>query len=255
MYRRLLERSNSGSRIDQRFLEYIKPDHPLLTTLQQSMPGTYRHSILVGSMAASAGQKIGVNADLIRCIAYYHDVGKITRPELYTEGQSGDRTKLGAITTRDELAAILFHPRGSQFILSDNDFPAEVLIAVAEHHGDIMTRLRIDEKLKKKLTLNELYYPGPRPSSKESAIVMLADSAEAVLNRTRLSQGWPTDPTREFIKAIVHRVGGELRHAGQFKDAEFSRFEQWSVEESLMWWMYRYYHGLDVVSTPYPQSK
>lgn len=251
MYDRLLQKIKAGTPVDVRYLRFLKPDYALLLDLKKAMPGTYRHCVMVGSMAASAAAKIGANPDLTRCMAYYHDIGKIYNPDLYMEANTGARGLMKELKSEEELRLILAHPGNSGQILIQHGFPSEVCAAVAEHHGNIRTRLKVSPEVRQQLLPGELHYPGPRPRSKESAIVMLADSVEAVLNRLRLSQEWPVNPSREFIREVIQTVGAELRAESQFSDAPFNLEEQQTVAGSIMWWMYRFYHKLNVVRTPY----
>ena len=251
VYQRLMQKIRAGQPVDQKYLRFLSPKSPLLARLKNDMPGTHLHSVRVGSMSASSALEIGANPDLTRAIAYHHDIGKTVEPELYFEAQTGGPARRIEIGCVEDLQTILSHPADSRRILINEGFPPEVCAAVLEHHGTIHTRVKILPEVERQLRPGQLHYPGPKPRSKESAIVMLADSCERALNTMSLQPDWPSEPTRELILGVIERVGRELRSEGQFTDSSFSEHDQKTITGKMMWWMFRFYNNLDTVRTPY----
>lgn len=228
----------------------MNPKQKLLARMEKEARGTYHHSIIVGSLAAHAAYHISGNADLARVLGYYHDIGKLKEPRLYLEYFTGKRDQLRMISEPEDLLAILEHPQGSRMLLIKEGFPGEVCSQVAEHHGTIRTRLNIAPELLEVLPKNSLFYKGPLPSTKESAIVMLADSCQAMFERKSSRENWPERPERDFLRNFVEQIGSELRAAGQFRASGLSENAQKKVEGCLMWWLFRFYNNLDTTGTP-----
>lgn len=233
-----------------RFHRLMNPSHPLLLRMEREAQGTYHHSIIVGSLAAHAAHHIRANADLARVLGYYHDIGKLENPQIYLEYFTGKRDHLKAIDSPDDLVAILNHPHASRRLLVRAGFPSEICDQAAEHHGTIRTRLAIGKELLEQSTSEVLHYRGPLPSTKESAVVMLADSCQAMFERKSSRENWPENPERDFLRNFVEKVGIDLRQAGQFRSSGLSENDQKKVEGCLMWWLFRFYNNLDTTGTP-----
>jgi len=233
-----------------RFHRLMNPKFKLLRRMEDEAQGTYHHSIIVGSLAAHAAYRINANPDLARVLGYYHDIGKLKNPQLYLEFFTGKRDQPTMIGDPDDLVAILEHPHASRMLLMKEGLPGEVCNQAAEHHGTIRTRLVISPELRDLLPENSLHYKGPLPSSRESAIVMLADSCQAMFERKSSRETWPDHPERDFIRNFVEQIGAELRQAGQFSSSGLSEVAQRKVEGCLMWWLFRFYNGLDTTGTP-----
>jgi hypothetical protein len=250
VYVGLRQKFFKGGKVDEKYLRFLRPNQPLLLRFAEQAFGTFRHCVIVGSMAAASAAKIGANPDFTRVVGYLHDLGKILDPALYPECVSGIRSRARAISTLGTLQTILDHPRASKVIAAQYGLPAEVCEALSEHHGTIRTRLRIAAGLMAAISEDQLHYPGPLPSTKETMIVMLADSSQAAFGRIRHKKGWPARPTREDIRQVVNRVGKELRGEGQFENSGFDLAEQAEVEEGIIWWLFRFYNDLQLFGTP-----
>ena len=198
-----------------KLLELCNPDQPLLRRLQLEAPGTYHHSLIVANLAEAAAERIGANPYLARAAGYYHDIGKLMRPMYFKENQ-------GAENPHDELdpyvsAAILTsHPRDGYQLGLKNGLPREMTDIILQHHGDTPVMFFYHKALQMSdgspVDIAEFRYPGPRPDSRESAIVMLADTIEAAVRSMK-------GPTPKSINQFIERlVRGKLED-GQLSDS------------------------------------
>ncbi|HVN67666.1 MAG TPA: HDIG domain-containing protein, partial [Candidatus Sulfotelmatobacter sp.] len=237
-------------------------DHILLDRLEKMAPGTLRHSFMVANIAAAAAFHIeGVDPDLVRCIATFHDIAKGEHPEYFIEALSGrrdvdeqQRSQI-EIKSLEELDFIMSHPDESARILEEYGFPPEVCQAVREHHGTLTTRLKLSAELqaliKKEPELKKKLFYHAKPTSKASAIVFLADRCEAAISRMLAEEGIMY-PGQDFIENKVKLLGVDAREKGQLDDSGLTVEEQAIVEEKITWWLYRYYNDLDITGTPPP---
>ncbi len=183
-----------------RLNELLNANQPLLKQLTLEAPGTYQHSVAVGALAEGAAHRINANALLAKAGAYYHDVGKLRRPLYFKENQHNVNIH-DSLPPAESAATIIAHQKDSVTILTKHHMPAEVIRIAGEHHGNSLLVYfyhkacqqggEVDEKL--------YHYSGNRPSTRESAIVMLADSCEAAVR----SLG---ECRREDMEEMVHKV-------------------------------------------------
>ncbi|MBI5700342.1 HD domain-containing protein [Candidatus Saganbacteria bacterium] len=238
-------------KVSLRFRPLLNPYHPLQTKLREIMPGAYIHSLCVGSAAAIAASHIGANADLARCIGIYHDTGKLANPDFFAGAVSGDRLQALTIKDKQELALLLLHPWNSARILGQyQGFPPKVLEGVEQHHGRMRTYANIGAALLGTITEPDLHYPGTLPTTKEAALVMIADNSEAYLAKLYRDNRIPNDPTRKFFRGVVHKVILDLMGTNQFSNSHLTIPEIEKAEGIIMWFFYRYYNGLPIDHTP-----
>jgi cyclic-di-AMP phosphodiesterase PgpH len=197
-------------------LELSRPDHPLLSYIMHHAPGTYQHSLQVANLAEQAAEAIGADSLLTRVGTLYHDVGKSINPQFFIENQAP-----GQIDTHDDLdpaesaAFIISHVTYGLELARKNRLPKRIQDFIAEHHGDMITQYQWNQALKSvdgdvdKLDKEFFRYPGPRPQSRETALLMLADGCEA---RVRAQRPSDVDALREMIKDTVDKrvAGGQL---------------------------------------------
>jgi cyclic-di-AMP phosphodiesterase PgpH len=260
-FERVMTRADRSNPDFDKYWKYLNLGHILLKQLESEAPGTMRHSLMVANIAgASASHIKGTNPDFARCIAYYHDIFKGKYPHLFFEAMSGLRNKEGQrrqieINSLDDLNIVMSHANGSALMLRAEGFPEEVCRGVSEHHGDMFTLVNLGPDLQYLLNdpkLRNMYlrYRGPRPTSKESAIVMLADRCEAVLNRKSTETDWPINPGYDLITEWVKDLSKDVRSRGQLINSGLSVEEQAIVEYKIAWWLFRYYNNLDITGTP-----
>ena len=190
---------------DIRLLELSNLNQPILKRLAIQAPGTYHHSIIVGNLAEGAAGAVGANPLLARVTSYYHDIGKIKNSDYFIENRIGPSVGYEKLVPRLSSQIIISHVREGVEIAQEERLPPRIINIITQHHGTglIAQFYRKALKVEKEGVEEEDYrYPGPRPRSKEAAIVMLADSVEAA-SRTL------TKPSPEEIGDLVREIINE----------------------------------------------
>ena len=201
-----------------RLLELTNPSQPLMKRLMIEAPGTYHHSIIVANLAESAASRIKANSFLARAGAYYHDIGKLKRPMYFKENQNGDNPH--EHTDPYVSAAILIsHTKDGVMLAQKEHLPPEIQKIILQHHGVTPVMYFYHKALQlsngQTVDINEFRYTGPKPDTKEAAIVMLADTIEAAVRSMKA-------PTPKAIdQFIVRLVRGKLED-GQLSDSPLS---------------------------------
>ncbi|MEA4870761.1 MAG: HDIG domain-containing protein [Christensenella sp.] len=215
-----------------RLHELANANHPLLRKMMTAAPGTYHHSMMVASLAEGAAEAIGANALLARTGAMYHDVGKLRRPQYFMENQNGQNIH-DTLSPEESAGFIIAHQKDALSYLSRYRMPSEVKKIVAEHHGTTLVAY-FYHKAKQLQTqdgepvIERLFrYPGGLPSTKESAIVMLADSCEAAVRSL-------SEPTREDVSEMVRRIVQGKMDDGQLRQSPLTLEEINKIEKSFL---------------------
>lgn len=185
-----------------KLLEYANPNHPLMKKLLLEAPGTYHHSILVANLSEAAAHDIGGNALLARVGAYFHDIGKIEKPYLFVENQYDGHNPHDQFVPRVSAKVIRDHvikgfEMGKQYRL-----PKEILDFISQHHGTTLIKYfyhKALENLGETVDREAYAYTGPRPQTKEIAIVMMADSVEAAVRSLKQSD-------KEKVQALIEKI-------------------------------------------------
>ena len=186
-----------GAITSLQMLELSRPTQPLLRELLLKAPGTYHHSIMLANMAEQAAERIGANALLARVGAYYHDIGKIPRPYFFSENQSEGNNVHEQLDPRSSAAIIIGHTTEGLELARRHHLPAAIQAFIAEHHGRSRQDYFYDEAVKRygaeNVNEQDFRYPGPRPHSRETGIVMLGDACEAAMRASKpdVGQGLP----------------------------------------------------------------
>lgn len=196
-------------------LEISRPDFPLLQFFLRNAPGTYQHSLQVANLAEQAAEAIGADPLLTRVGALFHDVGKASNAAFFIENQApGQMNTHQDMNPEDAAAAIIRHVTDGVTLARKYRLPRRLTDFMLEHHGTMLTRYQYNEALKKangdasKIEIEKFRYPGPPPRSRETAILMLADGAEA---RTRAE----APQTEEEMRAVIRRVVEHVQQEGQ----------------------------------------
>ena len=201
-----------------RLLELTNPNNEVLRRLMIEAPGTYHHSLIVANLAETAAFEIGANTSLARAGAYYHDIGKLKNPQMFSENQTG-------YNVHDDLAPetsakiITQHPKNGVEMGLEYGLPRIIIDVIREHHGTSLVKYFYFKALKEygaeKVTEEEYRYQGTIPSSRESAVVMLADTVEAAV-RSVLGQGKTLDEAEALIRTLMKDKldDGQLDHSG-----------------------------------------
>lgn len=200
----------SGLGDDIRLLELCDPGAPLLRELMEAAPGTYNHSIMTGAMAEAAAHEIGANALLARAGAYYHDIGKLDRPKFFAENQMGARNPHDAASPEQSALVIISHVHDGVERGQRGRLPDQLVDIIAQHHGSSLVTFFYRKAAACGLEVDEapFRYAGTPPQTREAALVMLADSAEAA--GRALADCGPVQ-----IEAAVRRVTETKRRDGQ----------------------------------------
>jgi putative nucleotidyltransferase with HDIG domain len=172
-----------GITTNLQLIELSRPDHPLLQLLLRSAPGTYQHSLQVANLAEQAARSIGANTLLTRVGALYHDVGKSERPQFFIENQLSGQNIHEQLDPATSASMILAHVTDGIELARKHRLPKVVSDFIPEHHGTMMTSFQYHVALEaagdSEVDPRDFTYPGPRPRSRETAILMLSDGVEA----------------------------------------------------------------------------
>ncbi len=215
-----------------RLHELANTNHPLLKKMMVAAPGTYHHSMMVASLAEGAAEAIGANALLARTGAMYHDVGKLRRPQYFKENQNGQNIH-DTLQPEESAGFIIAHQKDAMSYLSRYRMPSEVKKIVAEHHGTTMVtyfyyKAKQQQSQDGEPVIERLFrYQGNLPSTKESAIVMLADSCEAAVRSL-------SEPTREEVAEMVRKIIQGKMDDGQLKMSPLTLGEINQIEKSFL---------------------
>ena len=193
----------TGVSTDQTLLELSDLNAPLLRELSREAPGTYAHSINVANLAEAACLGIGANPLLVRAGVYYHDIGKMANPQFFVENQPRGRNPHDRLPPRRSAAIIRDHVKEGLRLASEHRLPRVIHDFIREHHGTTMISYFLDKAREAEPDLDldpsDYAYPGPKPQSRETAVVMLADAIESA---TRVLQ----DPTPDRIRVTIDQL-------------------------------------------------
>ncbi|MBI5417298.1 HDIG domain-containing protein, partial [Candidatus Poribacteria bacterium] len=212
--------SNFNITTDIKLLELSDLNHPLLKKFAIEAPGSYHHSIIVGNMSEAAANAISANSLLVRVSSYYHDIGKISKPEYFVENQFGN--KHDNLSSTLSTLIVTSHIKDGIQLAREHKLPQVIIDIIEQHHGTSLIQYfyqralaEEDEDKTGEVKDYEYRYDGPKPQTKEAAIVMLADSIEAasrVLKEQNLSR------VRSMIKKIIDNKLAD----GQFEECDIT---------------------------------
>jgi putative nucleotidyltransferase with HDIG domain len=204
---------------DVSLLELTDTNSVLLRRLSEEAPGTFQHSLQVASLAEMGALEIGANALLTRAGAMYHDVGKLKNPMYFIENQSSNFNPHDEIEFDESAKIIISHVLDGIEIAKDNNLPDELIDFIRTHHGTTTVQYFYKQFIanfpKEDIDVKAFTYPGPKPYSKETAILMMADSAEASARSLK-------DPTAENIDILIERVINKQIEEDQFVNASIT---------------------------------
>lgn len=200
-----------------KLLELSNPGHPLLRRLQMEAPGTYHHSIMVANLAEAAAEAIGADSLLARVGTYYHDVGKIRRPAFFVENQVGIENPHDKMAPSLSALTVLAHVRDGLEYAREYKLPDAVATFIPEHHGSSLITYFYHQARERGQAVDEdtFRYEGPRPRSRETAIVMLADVMEGAVRALK-------QPTPDRIEQVVRRLIREKLQDGQLDECDLT---------------------------------
>ncbi|MCX5694819.1 MAG: HDIG domain-containing protein [Candidatus Omnitrophica bacterium] len=201
-------------------LELADFNHPILQKMVLEAPGTYHHSLVVGNLSDSACQAVGANGLLARVGAYYHDIGKLQKPEYFIENQDIKKNAHDELTPTMSKLIIMNHIKEGLDLAKKYNLSPLLWDFIQQHHGNSLVyyfyRRALEGKEEDQEVSEEGFrYPGPKPNSKETAIVLLADSVEAATRSLK-------DPTPDKIEETVHKVINNKFIDGQLDECELT---------------------------------
>ncbi len=225
-----------------RLVEISRPDTPLLQFLLRNAPGTYQHSLQVSNLAEQAAEKLGMDTLLIRVGVLYHDVGKAMNPAFFIENQMPDN-----LNPHDDLdpqvaaETIIRHVTDGVALARKHRLPKRIQDFMLEHHGTLITRYQYTQAIKaagddaSKVDESKFRYPGPRPRSRETALLMLSDGVEARARSNR-------PKTEEELRKIVQQTIDFCQKEGQLAETRFTLKDLTIITDSFVSTLNGLYH-------------
>jgi hypothetical protein len=215
-----------------RLLELSNPHEPVLRQLTVEAPATYAGSVSVGNLAEAAAEAVGADALLVRVGSYYHDIGKLKRPYYFVENQQGGPNPHDRLTPHLSARVIIAHVRDGLEIADQIGLPREVRASIAEHHGTTLVEYFYEKALQSsddpvEVMESAFRYHGPKPQTRESAIVMVADTVEAA-SRTL------SDPDLTAIRTLVRNLIQHRIDDGQFDECNLTFADIHTIQDSLV---------------------
>jgi putative nucleotidyltransferase with HDIG domain len=214
---------------DITLLELADLNRPILRRLMLEAPGTYHHSLVVGSLSESGAEAVGGNPLLARVSAYYHDIGKIDKAEYYVENQSSARSRHEKLSPTMSCLIIEAHVREGAEIARREKLPKAIIKGIQEHHGTTLMSFFYHKAKQADPDVEErdFRYPGPKPRSKETAVLMLADAVEAAARSL-------TEPTPSRIRGVVTRILDARVEDGQLDESPITFEDLAKIRESFI---------------------
>ncbi|MGI8587316.1 MAG: HD family phosphohydrolase [Chloroflexia bacterium] len=233
-------------------LELAHPTQPLLRRLMREAPGTYHHSLVVSNLAEHAAEVVGADPLLARVAAYYHDIGKVLNPQAFIENQTGIGNIHDTLDAVTSVRMIRAHITGGQALAEKYRLPRRVIDCIPQHHGTTVIKYFYHKALSTdpNTEIEDFRCPGPKPQSKEAAILMLADTVEATVRSIaqsgKLEAGVLHAPGAELppnsIAGIVHRMVKERLDEGQLDECDLTIRDLGRIEEAFCSMLSGIYH-------------
>jgi len=210
-------------------------NHPLLQELSEKTPGTFNHSVIIGNLAEAAAEAIGANAILAKVGGYYHDIGKMNKPEYFVENQVGPHSRHSRLKPRMSALIIASHVKEGIELGREKGLPEVVLDFIPQHHGTTRISYFYDKALKQaakrppkdEIREEDFLYPGPKPQTKEAGIVMLADSIEAA-TRTL------TDLTPQKLETAIDNMIKHRFMDGQLDECDLTLRDLTKIKDAFL---------------------
>jgi cyclic-di-AMP phosphodiesterase PgpH len=234
-----------------RLMELAHPAQPLLRKLIREAPGTYYHSIAVGNLAESAAEAIGADALLLRVASYYHDIGKTVRPFFFTDNQSDRENVHNDLDPQTSAAIIADHVREGVALARAAGLPREIIDFIPSHHGTSLIRHFYQLALQQQDTVlvDDFRYPGPRPRTREQAIMMLADTVEATVRSksqhgkiVSARDGGARNGDSQTLDELVASIIDERVRSGQLDESPLTLQDLARIRQAFLTTLQGIYH-------------
>jgi cyclic-di-AMP phosphodiesterase PgpH len=232
-----------GVQTELSLLELGDMAHPLLQELVRRAPGTYNHSINVASIAEAAAESIGARGLLVRVGAYFHDIGKMLKPGYFVENQGQEANRHESLVPAMSTLIIIAHIKDGADLARQHNLPQSIIDFIQQHHGTTLVEYfyrRASEQSEAnhggEVEESAFRYPGPKPQTKEAAVLMLADAVESASRAL-------VEPTPARIENLVHEIAMKRLLDGQFDSCGLTLHELATIEDSLVKSLTAVYHG------------
>lgn len=225
---------------DIRLLELSNQNLPLLKRLSLEAPGTYQHSLAVGNLAEAGADAVGANALLLRVCAYYHDVGKLAKPEYFVENQRGSNPH-DTLSPSMSALVIQSHVKEGLEIAQHSKLPLPIRQAIATHHGTKLIRYFFNRAKERsdpgmgEVRESDYRYSGPKPHTKELGVLLLADAVEAAARTLET-------PTPGKIQSMINKIFADALEDGQLDDCDLTFSELDKIASAFLWVLTNMYH-------------
>lgn len=226
-------------------LELADASQPLLRRLAIEAPGTYNHSLQVATLSEAAAEAIGANSLLCRVASYYHDIGKVNKPDYFIENQSGGKNKHINLSPSVSLLIIIGHVKDGVEMAREYNLPPSIIPFIQQHHGTTLIEYFYHQACRREdaagvdgpeVPETQYRYPGPKPKTKEIAIVMIADAVESAVRAM-------PEPNASRIEALVHELALKRLMDGQFDECDLTFRDLEQIERALAKTLLGIYHG------------
>ncbi|WP_099158542.1 HD family phosphohydrolase [Virgibacillus ndiopensis] len=213
---------------DIKLLSLSSANQPLLRKILTEAPGTYHHSLMVANLSETACEAIGANGLLARVGAYYHDIGKTVRPHYFIENQLSIKNPHDVIQPRQSAEIIINHPYDGAKMLKKHKLPKEIIDIALQHHGTTLLKFFYykEKETNKHVKEIDFRYPGPKPQTKEAAIVCICDSVEAAVRSLK-------EPTEQKIEEIVASIINDRLMDGQLNESPLTMKELNKIQKTI----------------------
>lgn len=233
-----------GIQTDISLLELSDANHPLLKQLVQRAPGTYNHSINVASISEAAAEAIGANGLLCRVAAYFHDIGKMRKPEYFIENQGMEGNKHDDLVPTMSTLVIIAHVKDGAEMGRKNHLPQRIIDIIEQHHGTTLveyfyrqaTQQNEENEDAADIEESDFRYPGPKPQTQEAAVLMLSDAVESASRALR-------EPTPSRLENLVQSISKKKLDDGQFDQCSLTLQQLRIIEDSLIKSLNAMYHA------------
>jgi hypothetical protein len=231
---------------DLTLIELAHFNHPLLRLLAEKAPGTYHHSMTMASLAEAAAAAVGANEVLARAAAYFHDIGKVVKPTYFIENQRGSRSRHDKLSPRMSSLIIAAHVKEGMAQAREHNLPEEVVDFIPMHHGTTridyfynkalrLAQSSTDETKIDEINEQDYRYPGPKPQTKETGIMMLADAIEAAVRTVE-------DPTPQRLEGLIDELIKKRFEEGELDECPLTLKDLTKIKAAFLGVLVGVYH-------------
>jgi putative nucleotidyltransferase with HDIG domain len=234
------DREKQQVNTEMTLLELSDLNHPLMRQLSLQAPGTYHHSLIVGSLAETAAKAVGADPLLARVGACFHDIGKLQKPDYFVENEGVQGSRHAQLSPSMSALIISAHVKDGVAMAEEHNLPRAIIDIIEQHHGTSLMEFfyrRSKDARSGEEPPEELFrYPGPRPKSREAAIILLADAAEAA------SRTLP-EPSTARLQSLVHELTMKKLLDGQIDESPLTLADLAKAEKGFVRVLAAIFHG------------